>query len=65
MKQMPKQKVADVTEVEVLGQYRVRLAFSDGTAGVVDLAWVKERDFMFEPRAPEGPGVLPPRRGRP
>jgi hypothetical protein len=49
MEAMAKQNIADVTAVEILGEYRLRLAFSDGTAGVIDLAWLQERGGVFAP----------------
>lgn len=49
MRAMPKQKAADVTGVEILGEYRLRLAFSDGKTGIIDLAWVQERGGVFAP----------------
>jgi len=46
--------LSDVTRVEVLGGYRLRLTFADGTVGEVDLAYLAGRGPVFEPlRDPE------------
>jgi hypothetical protein len=37
----------EVTGVEVLGQYRLLLTFSDGRAGVVDVSDVKDKGGLF------------------
>jgi Protein of unknown function (DUF2442) len=37
----------DVCEVEVLGHYRLRLTFSDGLVGDVDLAHLRKWDGVF------------------
>ena len=39
----------DVRDVEVLGRYRLRLTFSDGLVGDVDLSHLQERDGVFTP----------------
>jgi hypothetical protein len=39
----------DVTEVEVLGHYRLRLTFSDGLIGDVDLSHLRQLGGVFEP----------------
>jgi hypothetical protein len=38
----------DVTEVQVLGHYRLRLTFSDGLVGDVDLSHLRSRSGVFE-----------------
>jgi Protein of unknown function (DUF2442) len=38
----------DVTDVQVLGHYRLRLTFSDGLAGDVDLSHLRSRGGVFE-----------------
>ena len=38
----------DVTDVQVLGHYRLRLTFSDGLVGDVDLSHLRERGGVFE-----------------
>ncbi len=44
----------DVCDVEVLGHYRLRLTFSDGLVGDVDLSHLSEKDGVFAPlRDPE------------
>jgi Protein of unknown function (DUF2442) len=44
----------DVTGVEVLDHYRLRLTFSDGLTGDVDLSHLREWGGVFEPlRDPE------------
>ena len=40
----------DITAVEVIGEYRVRLTFADGTVGDVDFAG-REWRGVFEPLA--------------
>lgn len=42
------EQLVDVKEVEVIGAYRLRLTFEDGTVGDVDLA-DREWDGVFEP----------------
>ena len=37
----------EVTEVEVLGHYRLRLRFSDGRVGDVDVSDVREKENLF------------------
>jgi hypothetical protein len=37
----------DVCDVEVLGHYRLRLTFSDGLVGDVDLSHLREREGVF------------------
>lgn len=44
------QDLVDVTAVEVLGDYRLRLTFADGTIGDVDLSRLEWRG-VFEPLA--------------
>jgi hypothetical protein len=45
----------DITDVEVLGHYRLRLTFSDGLTGDVDVSHVRDWGGVFEPlRNPEG-----------
>jgi len=39
----------DVTDVEVLGHYRLRLTFSDGLAGDVDLSDLRDWGGVFAP----------------
>jgi hypothetical protein len=39
----------DVRDVEVLGHYRLRLTFSDGLVGDVDLSHLKEGGGIFTP----------------
>jgi len=39
----------DVSEVEVLGHYRLRLTFSDGLVGDVDLSHLRELGGVFTP----------------
>jgi hypothetical protein len=47
------QQLIDITEVEVVGDYRLRLTFEDGTVDDVDLA-VREWRGVFGPlRDPE------------
>jgi hypothetical protein len=38
----------DVTDVQVLGHYRLRLTFSDGLVGDVDLSHLRSRGGVFE-----------------
>ena len=38
----------DVTEVQVLGHYRLRLTFSDGLVGDVDLSHLRRHGGVFE-----------------
>jgi hypothetical protein len=38
----------DVTDVQVLGHYRLRLTFSDGLVGDVNLSHLRERGGVFE-----------------
>jgi hypothetical protein len=38
----------DVTDVQVLGHYRLRLTFSDGLVGDVDLSHLRSRSGVFE-----------------
>ena len=38
----------DVTDVQVLGHYRLRLTFSDGLIGDVDLSHLGRRGGVFE-----------------
>ncbi len=37
----------EITDVKVLGHYRLRLTFSDGQAGDVDVSDVSEMDNLF------------------
>ena len=37
----------DVCDVEVLGHFQLRLTFSDGLAGDVDLSHLEEQDGVF------------------
>ena len=37
----------DVCDVEVLGHYRLRLTFSDGLAGDIDLSHLREWEGVF------------------
>ena len=39
----------DVTDVEVLGHYRLRLTFSDGLTGDVDLSYLRDWAGVFAP----------------
>ncbi len=39
----------DVCGVEVLGHYRLRLTFSDGLVGDVDLSYLSEWEGVFTP----------------
>ncbi len=39
----------DVTDVEVLGPYRLRLTFSDGLTGDVDLSYIRDWAGVFAP----------------
>jgi hypothetical protein len=39
----------DVCDVEVLSHYRLRLTFSDGLVGDVDLSHLEDRDGVFTP----------------
>jgi hypothetical protein len=39
----------DVTDVEVLGHYRLRLWFADGLVGDVDLSYLRDRGGVFRP----------------
>ncbi len=41
--------IVDVTRVEVLEPYRLRLEFDDGTAGEVDISELVSFDGVFEP----------------
>ena len=41
--------IVDVTHVEVLEPYRLRLEFDDGTAGEVDVAQMVTFQGVFEP----------------
>jgi hypothetical protein len=41
--------IVDVTGVEVLKGYRLRLEFDDGTAGEVDISELVSFDGVFEP----------------
>lgn len=41
--------IVDVTHVEVLEPYRLRLEFDDGTSGVVDIAELVTFRGVFEP----------------
>ena len=41
----------DVTEVEVLGHYRLRLTFDDGMTGDVDLSHLRGSGGVFAPLA--------------
>jgi hypothetical protein len=38
----------DVTDLQVLGHYRLRLTFSDGLVGDVDLSQLRYRGGVFE-----------------
>jgi hypothetical protein len=40
--------IHDVTDVQVLGHYRLRLTFSDGLVGDVDLSHLRSRAGVFE-----------------
>jgi hypothetical protein len=42
------EQLVDVTGVEVIGEYRLRLAFADGTIGDVDFRG-RERRGVFQP----------------
>lgn len=42
------ESLQDITEVEVIGPYRLRLTFDDGTAGDVDFS-AREWRGVFEP----------------
>ena len=45
--------LVDVTDVEVIGEYRLRISFADGTVGCVDMSR-REWRGVFEPlRDPE------------
>lgn len=44
------EKLVDITAVEVIDQYRLRLTFADGTVGDVDFAG-REWRGVFEPLA--------------
>jgi Protein of unknown function (DUF2442) len=49
----PMEELVDVTDVEVTGEYRLRLTFADGTAGDVDFTG-RTWSGVFEPlRDPE------------
>ena len=39
---VPMEQLVDITEVEVIGEFRLRLTFEDGTVGDVDFS---ERDW--------------------
>jgi hypothetical protein len=39
----------DVTDVQVLGHYQLRLTFSDGLTGDVDLSYLRSRGEIFRP----------------
>jgi hypothetical protein len=39
----------DVCDVEVLGHYRLRLTFTDGLVGDVNLSHLSEQDGVFTP----------------
>jgi hypothetical protein len=41
--------LSDICGVEVLGHYRLRLTFSDGLVGDVDLSHLAEREGVFTP----------------
>jgi hypothetical protein len=41
--------IVDVVSVEVLGPYRLRLAFDDGAKGVVDVAALTPFEGIFAP----------------
>ncbi len=41
--------LSDVCDVEVLGHYRLRLTFSDGLVGDVDLSHLAEWEGIFAP----------------
>ncbi len=45
---VPVEEFADVTQVELVGEYRLRLTFADGTVGDVDFAGRAWRG-VFEP----------------
>jgi hypothetical protein len=42
-------QLPEVVAVEAVGGYRLRLTFTDGTVGVVDLAYLLGRGPVFEP----------------
>lgn len=42
------EEFADITEADVVGEYRLRLTFADGTVGVVDFGG-REWRRVFEP----------------
>jgi Protein of unknown function (DUF2442) len=46
----PVEQLVDITAVEVIGEYRLRLTFADGTVGDVDFAGRAWRG-VFEPLA--------------
>ena len=47
------ERLVDITEVDVIGEYRLRLTFEDGTVGDVDFSG-REWAGVFEPlRDPE------------
>lgn len=41
--------LSDVSDVEVLGHYRLRLSFSDGLVGNADLSYLADRGGIFTP----------------
>lgn len=45
---VPMEQLVDVTGVEVIGEYRLRLSFEDGTVGDVDFTG-REWNGVFEP----------------
>lgn len=42
-------KIASVVTVKVLGHYRLRLGFDDGTRRDVDLSYLQDRGGVFQP----------------
>lgn len=46
-------QLVDVTEVEVIGEYRLRLTFADGTVGDVDFAGREWRGVFRPLRDPQ------------
>jgi uncharacterized protein DUF2442 len=44
----PVEQLVDITDVEVIGEYRLRLTFADGTVGDVDFAG-RAWGGVFEP----------------
>lgn len=46
--------IVDVTRVEVLEPYRLRLEFDDGTSGEVDVAQIVAFQGVFEPLSDPG-----------